>query len=223
MAKLINLFTFSGAIGDLVGCHGPNGFYLRSRPRKPVKPPTVRQLEARAKLVLAMEFLRPLREIIYLGFGKQVDKGSKTGALNRAAAGIIRHAVVGNYPKLAIDPARVQLSMGNVMPLADLTLTMDAGWIRVSWGVKLNRLNAFGDDVVYLLAYHPEDGALTVGETQRQAGELMIDVAAEPPGSELLVYACVAFRDGSQFSDSQFVGTVSLPTAYGLKKQKIKK
>src|SRR5690606_38879109 len=110
MARLIDLLTFSGAVGDMVGCNGPHGFYIRSRPRKPAKAPTQRQLEARARLGLAMSFLKPLKAIIYRGFLAEPSARTKITAMNAAASHMLNNAITGEFPDLQIDPAKVRLA-----------------------------------------------------------------------------------------------------------------
>ena len=209
MAKLIDLLTFSGTLGDMVGCVGPNGFYVRKRPKKPAKPPTARQLETRAKMALVTSFLAPLRELIYLGFAQR-GPASKAGAMGRAVSHALQ-AVVGTYPDLGIDPALIRLSRGNKDRLISPAVRLEGGVLRVTWIPHDNAMNAFGDDTVYAVAYHARDGVVIAGTDTRDAGEVHLNVSSEPPGSRLLVYAFTAERDGQRCSDSQFLGEITIP------------
>ncbi|MGK6351575.1 DUF6266 family protein [Parapedobacter sp. DT-150] len=209
MAKLIDLLTFSGRVGDMVGCMGPTGFYLRKRPKKSAKPPTARQLETRARMTMVMRFLSPLREIIYRGFASPTDRGSKTGALSRATALAITHAVAGEYPDLYIDAAHVQLTRGTLRRLLKPSVTTVGTLLKLAWTPNVDHFgNAFADDVVYMLIYQAKEGVLLTGEATRDAGEVAVDISAEPLGSRLLVYACTAERDHKRFSDSQYLGEI---------------
>lgn len=211
MAKLIDLFTFSGRVGDVVACKGPTGYYLRSRPRKSSKPPTAKQLEARAKLAMAMDFLTPLREIVYLGFSNKTNERNKTGSLNRAVSHLTRYAIVGQYPDIAINPAEVRLSQGGLSRLLGATISSYTdGQLRVSWNTGAPQSLAFGDDRVFVLAYQESTKHLLVGESHRHTGSASVDISAEPTGSEWLVYAFVAERNLARFSDSQFLGKIRI-------------
>ncbi|SEL09645.1 DUF6266 family protein [Parapedobacter koreensis] len=206
MAKMIDLFTFSGRLGDMVGCMGPSGFYVRSRPRKSTKPPTIRQLETRARMALVAKFLNPIRELISLGFASQQDRRSKAGAFGRATAHALRKAVAGTYPDLSIDPGEVLLSRGGLAGLGKPALAVAEPSLTVTWVPYTDRMRAFADDTVYAVAYHADAGALATGIATRGSGTVNIDISGERAGSELLVYVCVAERDHREFSNSQFLG-----------------
>lgn len=208
MAKLNDLFAFSGRLGDLVGCKGPNGFYLRSRPRKSRKPPTAKQLEVRARLALVMRFLKPLKEIIYEGFSnKQLNIG-KMSSMNAASSHLLNQGLEGSYPDMAINPAAVRLSRGNLVGLANVQLHPYPDRIDMTWLATATHYNGYSDDWVRLVCYNPAERSVVVNEAIRSEGALTVDVSEEPPGSELLLYCYVADRDGKQFSTSQFLGTV---------------
>lgn len=211
MAKLINLFTFSGRVGDLVGCQGPRGYYVRSRQRKSSKPPTAKQLEARARMARVMDFLTPLREIIYVGFDSKSNRGYKTGALSKAISHAMRKAMLGKYPNWYIDPSEIRLSQGDLLPLRIREIVpTGSGVVYVKWNTTQVRRRAFDDDRVFVIAYRYPDKVLVVAENQRSAGEVSVDTSSDCPGSEWLLYACAAERDLSRFSNSQFLGKVRI-------------
>ena len=160
-------------------------------------------------MALVAGFLNPLRELIYLGFASRKDRGSRAGAFGRATAHAVRYAVEGTYPDLHVNPAAILLSRGALLALDSPTVTLEGTLLKVAWVPNHNRLNAFADDVVYALVYHAEDGVLMTGIADRAAGGATIDVASEPPGSQLLVYVCVAERGDKRFSDSQFLGMLT--------------
>ncbi|GGC23591.1 hypothetical protein GCM10011386_14410 [Parapedobacter defluvii] len=208
MAKLNELFAFSGTIGDLVGCKGRFGFYVRSRPRKSSKPPSVNQLAAREKMKQVMHFLEPLRPTIHRGFALPRGQDSKVAAMNRAVSYVYHHALEGEYPNFVINPATVRIAQGSLAGLEITGMEIVDNELRLYWEPRINRKDAFGDDVVYLVAYNTTEHVAPIGMASREAGIASLDVADERAGSQLLVYVCVGERDNRRFSNSQFLGTL---------------
>jgi len=206
MAKLFNMTAFSGSIGEIVGCKGPFGFYIRRKPRKSKKQPTQRQLEWREKMAMAAGFLAPLKEIVYLGFATSYGSHTKTIAMNRAVSMLIQHALEGEYPNFYINPAAVVLSRGALSRLRDLQVGFINRKLRIQWSALLPTFNGFADDRVYILAYNTTERTVVVEMIERRAGVMEVDLRTESAGSELLVYVCVSTYDGKKFSNSQYLG-----------------
>lgn len=190
----------------MVGCNGPHGFYIRSRPRKPAKAPTQRQLEVRARLGLAMSFLKPLKAIIYRGFVADWSVRTKITAMNAAASHVLNHAIVGEFPNLQIDPAEVRLARGTLAGLLQAAFHAAGASVVVNWSPELLPFAGNTDDEVTVLVYNPSEKTVLAAATTRGAGTAAVDVSEESLGSELLVYACVCDRDGRRFANSQFLG-----------------
>lgn len=210
MAKFINMTSFSGTLGEFVGCMGPFGFYVRSKPRKSTKAPTQKQLENRMKMGLIGNFLRPFKEMIYLGFASSHHVKSKTAAMNMAVAHAMRNAIGGTFPDLYIQPDGVMLSKGNVQKLNKIAVKLEDQHLYVRWSASVNNINAFADDCVYVLCYNVQQKTLTIGEEIRRTGAMELNLKAEPHQSTLLVYACVSSRAGKFFSNSQYLGDYKL-------------
>lgn len=208
MARLIDLLTFSGKVGDLVGCKGAHGFYIRSRPRKSRKPPTPKQLEVRARLAMVMGFLKPLKTIIHEGFSTTHGVVNKVTAMNAASSHLLNHGVLGDYPDIHIDPAEVRLSRGNLVGLVMVELRELPGKVEATWPPIATPFSGYNDDRVTLVCYNPAERSVMATGVMRSEGTLTVDVSDEPPGSQLLVYLYVADRERKQFSNSQFLGTL---------------
>ncbi len=208
MAKFNDLFAFSGTIGDLVGCKGPFGYYVRSRPRKSTKPPSSKQLEAREKMKLVMGFLEPLRPIIHLGFLSSHGSFSKTAAMNRAVSHVYHYALEGEYPHLVINPANVRLSQGTLKGLEIKEMKLIHDQIQLRWEPNANKKNAFKDDKLFFVTYNVAERFAAIVVVPRASGNVTVNVADEPIGSQLHVYVCIGDRDEKCFSNSQFLGTL---------------
>lgn len=209
MAKLIDLLTFSGAVNDMVGCRGTYGFYVRKRPRRSHKDPTPKQLEARERLSMVVAFLKPLKEMIYDGFGDKRRTGGRTQAMNAATSHVLNHAVTGTYPELHIDPAEVRLSRGGLPGLVQAGAMRVGNTVVVNWSPDMTPESGFPDDLVRAVVYNPSERTVMTGMVSRETGTLTVNIADETPGSELLVYVCVSDRDGKVFANSQFLGRMT--------------
>ena len=208
MARLVDLFTFSGRVGEVVGCTGAHGFYVRSRPRKSRSQATPRQLEVREKFAMASGFLKPLKELIYEGFLGAHPRGNKVSAMNAAVSHLINHAINGEFPDLTVNPAEVRLSRGKLAKLAITGFGRKDRSVEVNWEYGGARASGHSDDRVRVVVYNLQEKTVMINDTVRQSGEITVDVAEEPTGSELLVYVYVADRRGKWFSNSQFLGKV---------------
>lgn len=209
MATLINLFRFTGKLGDLVGCKGPNGYYLRKRAQATTRKPTVKQLESRARFALVNAFFAPLRDVVYLGARTPRLRGHKTAALSEAVSWALRYAVEGAYPDFQINPAKVRITTGAKEKPANATFDLnDSGVLEVGWRAQGDAFNGYGDDRIWLMAYDVANKQLRMEERLRGDGGGTLDLAGEPKGSEWFVYVSAAERDLSLFSNSVYLGRV---------------
>ncbi|MFC6101484.1 DUF6266 family protein [Olivibacter domesticus] len=205
MAKFINMTCFSGSVGGFVGCMGPFGFYVRSKPKKSLKPPTAGQLATRAKMALVGGYLKPLKEMVYLGFAASYKVKSKTAAMNMAVAHAMHNAIGGTYPDLSIKPEQIVLSRGKVPKLWKPQVQLQGKQLHVTWRPLAN-FCSFADDCVYVLGYNVKAKTVAVREAVREAASVTIDLEAEPPGSTVHLYVCVSNRESKLFSNSQYLG-----------------
>ncbi|GAA4777947.1 hypothetical protein GCM10023231_00480 [Olivibacter ginsenosidimutans] len=210
MAKFYHMHAFSGVVGDVVGCNGPFGFYIRSRPKRKKRKPSPGQVEWRAKLALAIRFLAPLKEIVYRGWAMPSGPKCKTAAMNRAVSLTVSVAVEGSFPDLKINPEKIQLSRGSLCKLLELSMSVTHKIVEVKWLSGLTVFPAFADDTVYVVAYHVGEKIVLGALAERIHANVTIDLSAEPIGSEWLVYACVSTREGKRFANSQFIGKIIL-------------
>ncbi|MGV3764356.1 hypothetical protein [Parapedobacter sp.] len=84
------------------------------------------------------------------------------------------------------------------------------GQLRVSWNTGASQNRAFDDDRVFEVAYQESTKHLFVGESPRHIGSALVDIFDEPAGSEWLVYAFVAVHNLHRFSNSQFLGKITI-------------
>ena len=103
------LGDISGTLGDRVYSHWRGVPVIRSAPGPRKKKSSPAQLAQQASFRLISKFLQPLNSLLSVSFGEQ---NKKMTAANAAMQHNLKAAITGNYPDLAIDPARVLISRG---------------------------------------------------------------------------------------------------------------
>ena len=121
---------FRGKIGKIIGLKVNGKQYARSLPAPSKNPPTVGQLNQRLKFKLLMEWLRPLKAIIDVGYLKGSGHASP---LNRAMSYHLREAVIGVAPDYVIDFSKVILSRGRLLPSLAMEMSLVGNCLLVTW------------------------------------------------------------------------------------------
>jgi hypothetical protein len=198
----------SGKAGSVIGSSWRGIDYLKGKHRKPIKPATEGQLRQRKVLALVNNWLKPLKELIWIGF--QVFKGVKT-PMNGAVSLIMKEAVVMNGNEPAIDFSRVVLSRGElliswileVLALPDLIL-------QVKWkdaaGSAFNR----GEDRAVFIVYNPlkKEFVTFQDAAVRADKEAQLRLPVNFAGDEVHCYMFYVNEMGDGVSTSQYLGEV---------------
>jgi hypothetical protein len=198
----------SGKLGNLVFCICVNGTnYVRTRPNKTKKPPSMAQLAHRKKFGIASKFLHPLNDILKKGF-KATKKG--TTPMGLAMGAMLSSGIIGDGPDFRIDFPRVQLSRGSLLPLLDLNIKqMGRNVIMLEWECQVNPFNSFQDDVLQFIAYNVTKETFAFGdEAYREDEVLTFRLPSASPGDRLVFYVFMETRSGN--TCAQFGGEMML-------------
>lgn len=140
---------FTGKVGNLVGCRWKNTYYIRTRPLSVKHPNTEAQLAQRMRFTKTQDFLKPLTEILRVGFGAYTADKS---AYNAAMSYNMRNALTGKYPDIAIDLANVLLSKGNLPGASKAAVKLiDKREVRFFWDTTENQSPSHSNDKVILI------------------------------------------------------------------------
>jgi hypothetical protein len=173
------------------------------------KPPTLPQLQNRMELAVVVAFLRPLTELINVGFvvgSKDYHKGKTS--YNLAVACNKPNALVGAYPDVVMDFTKVLVANGNIdmaiLPAVELT----AEGIQFEWLCPEDTIWPRQTDEVMMLAYFP-DLAKAVYVTAGAKRSACTDILALP--EELLaeymeVYISFVANDRKSAARSTYLG-----------------
>ena len=197
--------TITGSIGGYIFGNHKGTPYVRKKAVNVSNPRTAAQLDQRAKFKTVIEFLKPLKSFLRIGFKSQTAKMS---AFNAAMAYHLSHALMGSYLEYVIDYSKVLVSRGKLSgaknPAASI---INAGEIEFTW--KDNRY-AMANDMVMVVVYNPtkQEVVTIVGGTFRTEERLSIKIPLTFAGDE--VYCYIAFQNarGTDASDSQFLGSL---------------
>lgn len=168
----------SGKLGDKVYTSWRGLPVVRSAPRPRKKKPSPAQLAQQASLRLISKFLQPLNSLLSVSFGEQNKK--MTGA-NLAMRHNLKAAVTGNYPHLAIDPARVLISQGSLRnAISPVAASVLSGKLVFCWGDHGGTLRAMPSDIAIVAAYcaAQNEWIYQITDTARKAGVCVLNVDA---------------------------------------------
>jgi len=121
---------FRGKIGKIIGLKVNGKQYARSLPGPSKNLPTVGQLNQRLKFKLLMEWLRPLKAVIDVGYLRGSGHASP---LNRAMSYHLKEAVIGVAPDYVIDFSKVILSRGRLLPSVAMEMSLVGNCLLVTW------------------------------------------------------------------------------------------
>ncbi|MDQ7949497.1 MAG: DUF6266 family protein [Pedobacter sp.] len=202
-----NFGSISGKVGEGVGSKWRGIKYLRSLPEKSSKAASTKQLEVQAKLALSAEMLSPIKNVLNLGFGDKNLSG-KSG-YNVAVKNFHANCILGNYPNLTVDYARMLLSKGALEPLRAPTIGYN-GKLQLSWISVLNKQSAFFDDEVLAVVYNQSKGLYLLDDTAMRNDSLVeIEIGASS-GDIIHLWVFCVIRGGTEVSKSQYVGTITI-------------
>jgi len=199
---------FSGKVGTVVGATWNGIDYMRSIESGRTDAKSTAQQNQRAKFLTIIQFLRPLKGFLPIGFKSRAVNMSP---YNAATSYHLASALKGTFPDYEIDYSKVMVSQGKLPgALNPIVVSNIANEIGFTWDNNSAKINAMGNDNAVLVVYNPaKQNALWVinGQT-RISGSQTITLPASFSGDEVQCY--LSFRKANQtvISDSQFVGSL---------------
>lgn len=199
----------TGSLGNLVFCICVNGTnYVRTKPNKTKKPPSMAQTAQRKRFAIAAKFLNPLKDILNKGFHKNRKKG--TSAMSVAMGAMLGSDIIGDAPDFPIDFSRVELSRGSLQHTPGLRMKV-AGRdiVMLEWDCQTNQFNSFADDTVLAVVYNVTQEKFVIGGPAYREDEVMlVKLEGASPEDRFVMYAFMETRNGN--TCAQFVGEFSL-------------
>jgi len=200
----------SGKIGNVVGGSWKGIDYLRIMPASIANPKTPAQVDQRSKFVTVIKFLQPMVDFIRVGFKLYAVKMTQ---FNNAMSYNLKNAITGTYPDYAIDYSKALVSRGSLAGATGAAVaSVSATEMNLSWSDNTGTGGALATDKSLLLAYDTSTGTVvynTAGAA-RSIGAETLAVPTELAGSTFETFLGFISEDGSQVSNSVYLGSVTL-------------
>jgi len=197
---------FTGKIGNLIGVKLNGQQFGRSVPRPSKKPPTSGQVNQRAKFGAAMNWLKPLKPFINIGYQSGQDNATP---LNRALSYHLTEAMLGTGPDdYQMDYAKVILSRGELVTswiLEVIPLQNDVLYIR--WDNPPESRYCDPEDRMNLVFYNPLKGQYLTFENaaERSAKEVHLQMDKNFAGDIIHGWMHFVNKEGTQVSTGVYL------------------
>lgn len=198
---------FSGKVGNVVGGSWKGISYMRSLPQSVKNPRTEGQVSQRNKFALTLHFLKPMAAFLRTGWRLYAHRQS---AFNAAMSYTLANAITGNYPAYAIDPSKVLISRGLLVPAVNANAVALSGGIAISWDNNSGISNSKQTDKALIIILNTLKGEAicdTAG-TERMSGSQTIAMPADWTNNEVQVYLGFISEDTKEVANSVYLGAV---------------
>lgn len=222
MAKLNKgiLGPIIGKLANVVGYIRLGAPVLRMAPvtRKKKKTRTEAQQAVNLRFKIVKSFIAKVNTFISVGFKLEVAGTTKI-AENAAVSYNIKNAVVGEYPDLALDYAKVMISKGRLPAPSNPRVELQGNFIKFKWDVDADWAYKLKRDQVMMLAYLPanERTYYSLSSARRSVGEDLLEIRtmAVARGSAkrddvIETYMAFISDDRQSISDSVYAGKITL-------------
>ena len=200
---------FSGKVGTVIGGSWKGISYMRSQAQSVKNPRTDGQLSQRSKFALALDFLKPLTDIVRTGFKLYTNKQT---AFNAAMSYTLANAISGDYPDYELNFASALISRGALTSATNGAATSANGSVTVTWGDNTGVGTAKATDKALIAVLNADKGeAVTVsaGEARSTATQT-VAVPADWMGEEVQVYLGFISADAKEVANSVYLGSVTI-------------
>lgn len=172
---------FSGKVGTVVGGSWKGISYMRSLPQKVKNPRTEGQVSQRTKFAITMHYLKPMTAFLRTDWKLYANKQSP---FNAAMSYTLANAITGNYPDYDIDPSKVLVSCGSLLPASNTDIDTSGGNITLMWDDNSGISNAKATDKAIVAIVNPIKGEAvcdTAG-AKRMTGSQSVSIPADWTG-----------------------------------------
>ncbi len=202
---------FKGKAGSVIGSSWKGINYIKGLYKKRTKPSSEAQLQQQAKFTLLTRFLLPIQRFLSIGFGRK--KMNKATPGNIALQFNLAEAVQGIYPDYVLDYSKIRISDGALYGAGNVTVSYDEGDVTLNWDTVVNEeLGNQLDDVLYVVAYHPERDEFLTNPTRltRADGTVTFAVPGYLQNGVLHVWYFMSDRTKKRVSKSSYLGELQL-------------
>ena len=200
---------FSGKVGTVVGGSWKGISYMRSLPQKVKNPRTEGQVSQRTKFAITMHYLKPMTAFLRTGWKLYANKQSP---FNAAMSYTLANAVDGTYPDYTIDPSKILVSRGSLLPASNCDIDTSGGNITIMWDDNSGISNAKATDKALVAIVNPTKGEAvcdTAGAERMSCSHNLI-LPADWAGDEVHIYLGFISEDGKEVANSMYLGSITV-------------
>jgi hypothetical protein len=172
------------------------------------KPATTAQLQNRQEMEMVIDFLKPLKEFVSIGF-RPISNGKSATPYNLAVSCNKRHAVSGTYPNSFIAFDKVLVTEGRLRTADDPLVNLTANGLHYTWSCPSSLLWPAPYDQVVLLAYFPklEKAKYLLYGARRSSCEEQLSLTPDLIDEYMEIYISFIAPDRKQIANSTYLGS----------------
>lgn len=214
---------FHGRVGNLVG-YVLNGKSIVRTIGKSTKPLSPARMINCNRMTVVNKFLKPIHQFIKLGFQLKVIDTDRN-YYNEAVSYHKKHAVTGEYPNASLDYSKAMLSMGSLLAAEKPQITRIGEEIEFTWEFSERVSGENRNDRAMLLIYFPdsEEEKHILSGARRSEGKDRLYIGSRLANQRMEAYISFIKDDGSEISDSVYVGIIEKAALKGEEIKHIKK
>jgi len=202
---------FSGKIGSVIGSHWRGVDYMKSLSGNVAKPPTYGQLNQRRRFAEVSSWLKPIKELIWIGYQAFGDKKTP---MNEAISFNLKNAVIADAESSQIDFPKAIFSRGELLiSLIREVLALPKGVLVVKWEDASSSALCNDSDLATFIVYNPaKEQFITFQDVvARAAKEVSLQMPKDFAGDAVHCYMHYVNAYSNAVSTTVYVGEV---TAY---------
>ena len=198
---------FNGTVGTVVGGSWKGTAYMRGKAQSIKNPRTEKQMAQRMKFGLAQKFVKVMTAYLQAGYRNYTQHQTAT---NAAMSHTVRNCMVGKYPSFGIDPSKVLVSSGSLMPGRFCSVKVANNIATFAWEDNSDESHASMDDFAMPLIYNftKREAIFTTEEASRVDCKVTLKLPADWDGDMLSCYIGFASVQNNGVSNSVYVGDV---------------
>ena len=142
---------FNGTVGTVVGGSWKGLAYMRGKAQSIKNPRTEKQMAQRMKFAVAQRFLKVMSAYLQVGFRNYTEHQT---ANNAAMSYTVLNSITGKYPSLEVEPSKVLVSSGSLMPGRYCAAKVADNVASFTWEDNSGESHASVDDFAMPMVYN---------------------------------------------------------------------
>lgn len=198
-----NIFTgFSGKLGNVVGCKGKNGYYLRTRPENYRDAKSKGQMRQRSKFMLANELLKNFVPLLRIGYR---DCAGKRSGFTAAMSYVMANAINQSEEGASINYEKVKIAQGTLTTAIEAKVELERGKAIFTWKDNSGQGDAQPEDSVMILVYNKIKGQAVyqLGAALRSDSHCELSLPNEWQKEDLTAYIALENEERMCVSNSE--------------------